>query len=99
MTRTDAFRATQFFVLMHSGIVNEHQLMCDAHTLLEPHRGTTAFFYSLSSFSTFSFFVFVTVLKAPLNPTELKLGILFIREESYWGSAKGYEGGTWKDRD
>ena len=27
-------------VLMHSGIVNEYQLLCDAHTLLEPHRGT-----------------------------------------------------------
>ena len=52
-------------VLMHSRIVNGYQLLCDAHTVLEPHRGTAAFFfflfYSLSSFSTFSFYVFVTL--------------------------------------
>ena len=44
---------------MHSGIVNGYQLLCDAHTVLEPHRGTTAFFflfYSLLSFSSFSFY-------------------------------------------
>ena len=33
------------FVLMHSGIVNGYQLLCDAHTVLEPH----------------SFYVFVTL--------------------------------------
>ena len=50
-------------VLMHTGIVNGYQLLCDAHTVLEPHRGTAALFLfdSLSSFSTFSFFVFVTL--------------------------------------
>ena len=50
-------------VLMHNGIVNRYQLLCGAHTVLEPHRGTAAFFlfYSLSSFSTFSFYVFVTL--------------------------------------
>jgi len=50
-------------VLMHSGIVNGHQLLCDAHTVLEPHRGTAALFlfYSPSSFSTFSFYVFVNL--------------------------------------
>ena len=55
-------------VLMHSGIVNEYQLLCDAHTVLEPHKGTAAFsfFYSLSSFSTFSFYVFVT-LDSPIS--------------------------------
>ena len=56
-------RATYFFVLMHSGIV--YRLLCDAHTLLEPHRGTAAIFFffknSLSSFSTISFYVFVTL--------------------------------------
>ena len=48
---------------MHSGIVIVHQLLCDAHTVLEPHRGTAALFlfYSLSSFSAFSFYVFVTL--------------------------------------
>jgi len=46
-------------VFMHSVIVNEHQLLCDAHTVLEQHRGTAALFlfYSLSYFSTFSFYV------------------------------------------
>ena len=50
-------------VLMHSGIVNGHQLLCNAHNVLEPHKGTAAFFlfYSLSFFSTFSFYVFVTL--------------------------------------
>ena len=32
------------FVLMHSGIVNGCQLLCDAHTVLEPHVGTAVFF-------------------------------------------------------
>jgi len=66
-------RATYFFVLMHSGIV--YRLLCDAHTLLEPHRGTAAFFlfYSLLSFSTFSFYVFVT-----LDSHISSLGCLYI---------------------
>jgi len=33
-----------FFVLMHSGIVNGYQLLCDAHTVSEQHRGTSALF-------------------------------------------------------
>jgi len=50
-------RATSLFVLMHSGIVNGYQLLCDAHTLLEPHRGTADLFlfYSLLSFPLFLF--------------------------------------------
>ena len=58
-----ALRATALFVLMHSGIVIGYQLLFDAHTVLEPHMGTTVFFsfHSLSSFSTFSFYVFVTM--------------------------------------
>ena len=32
------------FVLMNSGTVNGYQLLCDAHTVLEPHRGTAALF-------------------------------------------------------
>ena len=44
MARADTFRATYLFVLMHSGIVNGY-LLCDAHTMLEPHRGTAAFFF------------------------------------------------------
>ena len=36
-------------VLMHSAIVNGYQLLCDPHTMLEPHRATAALFllYSL----------------------------------------------------
>ena len=30
---------------MQNGIVNEHQLLCNAHTVLVPHRGTAACFY------------------------------------------------------
>jgi len=47
-------------VLMHSGIVNGYQLLSDAHTT-GTGWGTTALclIYSLSSFSAFSFCVFV----------------------------------------
>ena len=52
-------------VLMHSGIVNGHQLMCDVHTVLEQHMETAALFVLLdnrvSSFSTISICVFVTL--------------------------------------
>ena len=30
------------FVLIYSGIVNGYKLLCHAHTMLEPHRGTAA---------------------------------------------------------
>ena len=45
-----------------SHIVNGHKLLCSAHAVSEQHRGTAALFifYSLSSFSSFSFYVFVT---------------------------------------
>ena len=43
-------------VLMHSGIVNGYPLLCDAHTVLEPHRGTAAFFSILLTFVLFHFF-------------------------------------------
>ena len=48
-------------VLMHSGIVNGYQLLCNAHTVVKQHRGTAALFlfYSLSSFLLCSFCVFV----------------------------------------
>ena len=47
---------------MHGGIVNGYQLLCDAHTILEPHRGTAAFFYfaRYRPFN-FSFYVFLTL--------------------------------------
>ena len=64
MARTLAtLRATQLFVFMHNGFVNEHQLLCDAHMVLEPHRGTAAFYFThyRPFFSTFSFYVFVTL--------------------------------------
>ena len=31
-------------LVMHSGIVNGHKLPCDAHAVLEQHRGTAALF-------------------------------------------------------
>ena len=42
-------------------IVNEYQLLCDAHTVPEQHRGNAALFifYSLLYFSAFSFCFFV----------------------------------------
>ena len=55
-------KGNKTLVLMQSGIVNGYQLMCDTHTVLE-RIGTAALFlfHSLSSFSTFSFYVFVTL--------------------------------------
>ena len=49
---------------MHSGVVNGHQLLCDAHTVPEKHRGTADLFVSnsLSSFSAFYVFIILTVL-------------------------------------
>ena len=46
--------------LMHSGIVNRYHLLCYAHTVPERHKGTSALFvfYSLSSFSAFTFWCF-----------------------------------------
>ena len=43
--------------LMHRNIANGHQLLCHAHTVPEQYMGTAAIFiyYSLSSFSAFSF--------------------------------------------
>ena len=46
---------------MHSGVVTEHQLLCDAYTVQEQHRGTAALFlfYSLSFLLRFFFLMFV----------------------------------------
>ena len=64
MAQAVTLRATALFVLMHIGIINGQQLLCDAHTVLEPHSGTAAFFFLFTHyrpFSTFSFYVFVTL--------------------------------------
>ena len=47
---------------MHSSIVNGYQLLCDAHTVFELHRGTAAFFYC-TRYRPFPLvlFVFVTL--------------------------------------
>jgi len=45
-------------VLMHSGIVNGYQLICDGHTMLESHRGTAAFFY-FTLYRPFPLFLFM----------------------------------------
>ena len=47
---------------MHSGIVNGYQLLCDAHTVLEPHRGTAAFFSIL--------FTFIVTVECRADPPE-----------------------------
>ena len=46
------------FLYMHSGIVNVYQLLCDAHTVLEPHRGTAAFFF-FTHYRPFPFILFM----------------------------------------
>ena len=51
-------RATLIFVLMHSGIVNGHQLLCDAHTVLESHSRNAAFFF-FTHYRPFPLFLFM----------------------------------------
>jgi len=53
-------RATALFVPMHSGIVNGYQLLCDAHIVPEPQRGTAAFFF-FTHYHPFPLFLFVFV--------------------------------------
>ena len=50
-------RATEIFILMHSGVVNGYQLLCNAHTVFEPHRGTAFFF--LNHYCRFPLFLFM----------------------------------------
>ena len=38
------FKGNINLVLIHSGIVNGRQLLCNAHSVIEPHRGTAALF-------------------------------------------------------
>ena len=52
-------------VLMHSGIVNGYQLLFDAHTVLELHRGTAALFLYFTHYRPFPLFflcVFIILL-------------------------------------
>ena len=46
------------FVLIHSGIVNGYQLLCDTPTVLQPPRGTAAFFY-FTHYHPFPLFLFM----------------------------------------
>ena len=54
-------------MLSSTSNINRHQLLCDAHSVSEQHKGIVALFlyYSLSSFSAF-FCVFVT-LDSPIS--------------------------------
>ena len=59
MAQAVTLRATVIsLVLMHSGIVNGYQLLCDAHTVLEPHRGT-AVFVCFTHYRPFQLFLFM----------------------------------------
>ena len=58
MAQAVTLRATALFVLMRNGIVNGYQLLCDAHTVLEPHRGTAAFFF-FTRYRPFPLFLFM----------------------------------------
>ena len=59
MAQAGTLRATALFVLMHSDIINVYQLLlCDAHTVLRPHRGTAAFFF-ITHYRPFPLFLFM----------------------------------------
>ena len=51
-------RATELFVFMYSGIVNGYHQLCDAHTVLEPHKVTEALFY-FTRYRPFPLFLFM----------------------------------------
>ena len=80
MAQAVTLRATAVFVLMHSGIVNGYQLLCDAHAMLERHRGTAAYLiFSLFSFSAFSFCMFVNLLTVPISCFWVPLQFVFTK--------------------
>jgi len=58
---------------MHSGIVNRHKLLGDAHTVSEQHRGTAAVFYftRYCPFPLFSFYVFVSLVVCVIEDSRL----------------------------
>ena len=58
MAQAVTLKATALFVLMHSGIVNGYLLLCDAHTVLEPQRGTAAFSF-FTHYHPFPLFLFM----------------------------------------
>ena len=60
-SETKSLSTIFLMISLELAIINGHHLLCDAHILMEQHRGTTDvfLFYSLSSFSAFSFCVFV----------------------------------------
>ena len=58
MAQTVTLRARALFVLMYSGILNGYPLLCDAHTVLEPHRDTAAFFF-FTHYRPFPLFLFM----------------------------------------
>ena len=43
-------KVNNILAVMHSGFLNGHQLLCDAHTVPEQHGGTAAFFLFYSLF-------------------------------------------------
>ena len=63
-TNSYKYKGKHTLVLIHSGIVNRYQLLCDAHTVLEQHRGNCSFISILLIIVLFHFFfygVFVTL--------------------------------------
>ena len=50
------FRATLLFVLMHSGIVNGYQVLCDAHTCLN-HIGELQLYFYFNHYRPFQLFL------------------------------------------
>ena len=50
-------RATINFVLMHSGIVNGHKLLCDAHAVSEQHRATMQLYFYFTHYCPFPLFL------------------------------------------
>ena len=57
-TNISHVKGKRTLVLMHIGIVNGYQLLCDAHTVLEPQSGIAAFFY-FTRYHSFPLFLFM----------------------------------------
>ena len=71
---------------MHSGIVNGYQLLCYAHTVLEPRRGTAAFsFFAHYMYRPFPLFLFMCLSLLTVLILFLSASIVCVSNTIYRG--------------
>ena len=57
-TNISHIKSTSTLILMHSGIVNRHQLLCDAHTVFE-HIGALKLYLYFTHYRPYPLFLFM----------------------------------------